>query len=304
VDEPVPERRSAGGLRPLRSHRNLDPASEDEDPYADDHRSIDFSPVVWSLLLKEARNLPSDEKLEFYLKGRENIAQLAGFDSVDGVPRNSTFWRAYADTDSDDPLDVDVERAYLDKGFYGGMCVTALRETETEFLIKSRKGEPVKDVIDGLEEWDVDWGIMQDYEIGDRKQGTNIFIRPSEKRAPRYGENTDEEDKKYDRWVAFVTDIDPVTADREKLARQFRNRWGVETQYRQFNHNVYAPTKSPNGRVRAFHCNLAQLFYNIWVVVNPELRDRYRLAERRPVTADDVLHAIRDEAFELDDLPE
>ena len=45
-------------------------------------------------------------------------------------------------------------------------------------------------------------------------------------------------------------------------------------------------------------------FYNIWVVVNLELRDRYGLAERRPVTADDVLHAIRDKAFELDDLPE
>mgnify|MGYP006914353891 FL=1 len=41
---------------------------------AGDHRSIDFSPVVWSLLLNEARNLPSDEKLEFYLKGRENVA--------------------------------------------------------------------------------------------------------------------------------------------------------------------------------------------------------------------------------------
>ena len=50
---------------------NLDPSSEDNDPYADEHRSIDFSPVVWSLLVKEARNLPSDEKLEFYLKGRK-----------------------------------------------------------------------------------------------------------------------------------------------------------------------------------------------------------------------------------------
>ena len=79
-------------------------------------------------------------------------------------------------------------------------------------------------MIDGLKEWNVDWGIMQDYENGDLKQGTNIFIWSSEKRAPRYDENIDEEDKKYGRWVAFVTDIDPVTADREKLARQFRNR--------------------------------------------------------------------------------
>jgi len=44
---------------------NLDPSSEDNDPCADEHRSIDFSPVVWSLLVKEARNLPSDEKLDF-----------------------------------------------------------------------------------------------------------------------------------------------------------------------------------------------------------------------------------------------
>ena len=203
---------------------------------------------------------------------------------------------------SDVVLDVDVERAYLDKGFYGGGQVTALRETNTEFLIKARKIEPIKEVIDGLEEWDVDWGIMQDYEIGDLKQGTNIFIWPSEKRAPRYDENTDKEDKKYGRWVAFVTDIDPTMPNREMPARQFRNRWGVETQYRQFKHKFYPPTRSPQGRTRAFYFDLAQLFYNLWVVVNLEFRHRYGLAERRPVTSDDVLHAIRDEAFELDDL--
>lgn len=508
---------------------------EVEDQYSNTHREKPFPPIIWSLLLKEARNLPSDEKLEFYLKANENIAQLAGFDDSDDVPRNTTFWRAYAsdsprideemmeqlkiearkivhhakyvgfelperaeehltefgkgdlmndaeeiaqrlliktlphiafDRDqsrttyslpsfagllahlalesafpengsetfdhmdiyenggtgadnfyhfvkkrdaeewfdrflraneellkearnigyfqnasetgfdttgipwygnknnnfvdgtkpsrnysyafhfstvgivgeeaslslaahhlknrsnqdriirklmqrvqdlhyfSENQLDVNIERAYLDKGFYGSNHITALRESDIEFIIKARKVDPIKDVIDKLEEWDVDWGILKDYEIGGLKQGTNIFIRPSEKRAPRYNENADEEDKKYGRWVAFVTDIDPVTADRERLARQFRNRWGVETQYRQFKHKFYAPTKSSKGRIRAFHFNLAQLFYNIWVVVNLELRDRYGLVEQRPVTADDVLHAIRDEAFGLDDLPE
>ncbi|WEL20834.1 hypothetical protein [Halorhabdus sp. BNX81] len=92
---------------------NLDPTSEDDDPYAGDHRSIDFSPVIWSLSLKEARNLPSDEKLEFYLKGREDVAQMAGFDSVEDVPRTSTFWRAYADTDSNNPRLDDEAMAAL-----------------------------------------------------------------------------------------------------------------------------------------------------------------------------------------------
>lgn len=516
----------------------LDPADPEDDDYPDDHHKIDFSPVVWSLLLKEARNLPSDERLEFYLKGREDVAQMAGFDSVDDVPYKTTFWRAYGDTEENDPrlddeamaalkaearklvnhakwagfeipdsaeehlvelgkqdlladaeaiakrllkqsfphiafgrdtsrvsytfpsivsflahlaledafpgngsdtftymdiyengatgpdnfyywvkqrdaeewfnrflranedlleraremghfeqasevgldttgipwygdksnhfvdgtkpsrnysyafhfttigvvgdeaslslaahhlpsrdqqdkilrkvlqrtqnlhyfaddqLDVEIERAYLDKGFYGGKHVTVLRETGTEFMIKARKVSPVKDVIDKLETWDVNWGIMQDYEIGDLTQGTNIFLQPSEKRAPRYDDDTDEDEKKYGRWVGFVTDIDPVTADRKTLGREFRNRWGVETQYRQMKHDFYPPTQSSHGRVRAFHFNLAQLFYNVWVVVNLELCDRYDLPDRRPVSADEVLHTIRDEAFEIDDLPE
>jgi hypothetical protein len=63
------------------------------------------------------------------------------------------------------------------------------------------------------------------------------------------------------------------------------------------------PTKSSKGRVRAFHFNLAQLFYNMWVLVNLEVQERYRLSERRPLTSDDVLHAIRDRAFEIEDLP-
>lgn len=205
---------------------------------------------------------------------------------------------------ADDQLDVDIERAYLDKGFYGGMHVDALRTTGTDFMIKARKTSPVKDVIDNLEKWDVSWGIMQNYEIGDLSEGTNIFLVPSEKRAPRYGKDSDEEKRKYGRWVGFVTDINPVTADREKLTKDFRNRWGVETQYRQLKHDFYPPTKSGDGSVRTFHFNLAQLFYNIYVMVNMELRHRFRLPSRRPLTADDVLHVIRDCAFELDDLPE
>ena len=95
--------------------------------------------------------------------------------------------------------------------------------------------------------------------------------------------------------------LDPTVAeDREVLARAFRGRWGVETQYRQFKHEFYPPTKSSVGRVRAFHFNVAQLFYNIWVLVNLELRDRYDLSDRRPLTSDEVLHAVRDITFEMD----
>jgi hypothetical protein len=75
---------------------------------------------------------------------------------------------------SDDQLDTSIERAYLDKGFYGGGHVTALRETNTEFLVKVRKVESIVEVIDGLEEWDVDQGLVRDYEIGDLKQ---VFFR-------------------------------------------------------------------------------------------------------------------------------
>jgi hypothetical protein len=137
------------------------------------------------------------------------------------------------------------------------MHVSALRDTETDFLIKAWKVDPVKDVIDELEEWDVDWGLLRDYTIGDLSTGTNLFIMPSEKRAPRYGESTDREQQKYGRWVGFVTDLDPVVEDREALARAFRGRWGVETQYRQFKHEFCPPTKSSVGRVRAFHFNVA-----------------------------------------------
>ena len=60
------------------------------------------------------------------------------------------------------------------EGFYGGGHVTALRETDTKFLIEARKAEPIMEVIDGLKEWDVDWGLVRDYEMGDLKQ---VFFR-------------------------------------------------------------------------------------------------------------------------------
>ena len=52
--------------------------------------------------------------------------------------------------------------------------MTVLQETDTKFLIKARKAEPIVEVIDGLKEWDVDWGLVRDYEIGDLKQ---VFFR-------------------------------------------------------------------------------------------------------------------------------
>ncbi len=79
---------------------DITPHEAIEDQYPNTHREKPFPPIIWSLLLKEARNLPSDEKLEFHLKANENIARLAGFDDSDDVPRNTTFWRAYA---SDSP---------------------------------------------------------------------------------------------------------------------------------------------------------------------------------------------------------
>lgn len=47
---------------------------------------------------------------------------------------------------------------------------------------------------------------------------------------------------------------------------------GREDSVPAFKHNFYAPTKSPKGHIRAFHFNLAELFYDIWAVVNLELR--------------------------------
>jgi hypothetical protein len=105
-NEVLPDRESLEGLEGF-DHFILNPSlshidsPDDQDPDNDD--SVGLSPITWSLLLKWARDLPSDEKLEFYLKGHEDVTEMAGFDSVDDVPRNSTFWRAYADTDSNSP---------------------------------------------------------------------------------------------------------------------------------------------------------------------------------------------------------
>jgi hypothetical protein len=67
---------------------------EDLDPDRD--FKTDFRSVVWTLLLKEARNLPSDEKLEFYLKTNPEAAELIGFDGPDDTPEKTTFWRAHS----------------------------------------------------------------------------------------------------------------------------------------------------------------------------------------------------------------
>jgi hypothetical protein len=67
-----------------------------EDLNPDRDFKTDFRSVVWALLLKEARNLPSDEKLGFYLKTNPEAAELVGFDGPDDTPEKTTFWRAHS----------------------------------------------------------------------------------------------------------------------------------------------------------------------------------------------------------------
>lgn len=95
---------------------NYDITPEDDagDAYPDWHSKTDLSPVLWGLLLKKVRNEKSDEKLEFHLKGNPEVAEEAGFEDVGDVPRNTTFWRAYANTDANDPRFDEDTMQFLD----------------------------------------------------------------------------------------------------------------------------------------------------------------------------------------------
>jgi hypothetical protein len=101
---------------------------------------------------------------------------------------------------SNNQLDVNIKRVYLHKGFYDEKSVTALRDANVDFLIQAQKIKAVQNVIDNLEHWNVDWGILQNYSISELTPGTNIVIWRSTKKENRYGEDTNKEKKKYGRW--------------------------------------------------------------------------------------------------------
>jgi len=191
--------------------------------------------------------------------------------------------------------DLDIARVYMDSQLFSKRAVTALRETDAEFLIQAPnqdKGD-IADLLEKAETGEPEPAKdinFSDFSFNRRPNAFAWPIPPQEIGAEGQSPHK-----------AFVTDMDVDNRDLKGLGRQFRERWGVETSIREVKVQYHAPCRHNKQSVRAFYFMMASVLYNVAQYVDNRLEKRLR-AEDVSWTSAEFLHAVRQ--VDPDDVPD
>ncbi len=149
---------------------------------------------------------------------------------------------------------IDINRIYLDRGFYRVHLALALEELDGEFVMRAPQTRKVQQFIADHD----DDTFVAEYEMARSNPPTGrttvrLVVVPHRSRE--------------DDHFCLVTNR-KVTRDlAQLLAEAYRRRWGIETSYRKVT-EFLPKTSSPTFSVRLFYFLFAVALYNLWVLTN------------------------------------
>ncbi len=217
---------------------------------------------------------------------------------------------------------MDVNRAYLDSGFYNEDSARALGEFDDISWVMQAKqsADDIDELMDIAIEDELDWN-SKNWGVSDIPSRHNLWVMESEKKSKLYKE---EPDDPKDKWIAFYTNIDWVadTPDEEidtesiteeqrdmpltplELADDFRSRWGIETSYRKLKEDFLAKSRSTRYYIRVQVFYFAVLWYNMWLAANVKRADELGIDlgdddEDYPFRGPEVMRAIEEDPADL-----
>lgn len=218
---------------------------------------------------------------------------------------------------------MDVNRAYLDSGFYNEDSARALSEIGGLGWVMQAKqsADKIDEMMDYAIENKQEWRATK-WGVSDFSPRHNLFVIESEKKSKLYKE---EPDDPKDKWIAFYTNIDWIAdspdgeidpgdlSDEQRkepltpleLAEDFRMRWGVETGYRKVKEDFLAKSRSTRYYIRVYVFYFAVLWYNMWLAANVERADKLGINlsdedEDYPFRGPDVMRAIEEDPVDLE----
>lgn len=217
---------------------------------------------------------------------------------------------------------MDVNRAYLDSGFYNKDSARALGEfDDLGWAMQAKKSaDDIDELMEVAIENELDWN-SKDWGVSDIPPRHNIFVKESEKKSKLFKEEPDDPKEK---WIAFYTNIDWVADDPDEdidpeslteeqqempltpleLADDFRSRWGIETSYRKLKEDFLAKSRSTRYYIRVQVFYFAVLWYNMWLAANVKRADELGIDlgdddEDYPFRGPDVMRAIEEDPADL-----
>lgn len=197
---------------------------------------------------------------------------------------------------------LDLHRVYLDAGteFYSEDTISTVNELGLELVMQGRKaGSDIKHLLNGMGRLDMDSSYYP-YGVGGLNEDNYYAVGiKSEKKSRR---RKSEPDEPMDDYTYFYTNLDPTEIPPEKLASDYRRRWGIETGFRVIKEDFLPKSASPSSEVRTFYFNFAAHMYNIWTAANIRRAEEIGedLSEGKQFTAGRLIQAIEDDPYDLD----
>lgn len=197
---------------------------------------------------------------------------------------------------------VDIGRVYLDAGseFYNSNTISNITEHGSELIMQGRKkGTEINRFLNGLARSDRD-SSYRPYGVGNLDRDDYYAVGVKSEKTQRRRKSRPDEPK--DNYTYFYTNLNPENIPPEELATDYRQRWGIETDFRVIKNKFLAKSGSKDPALRAFYFNFAAHLFNIWTVTNILRAEETgeSLNDGKQVTAGELMQAIEDDPNDLE----
>lgn len=147
---------------------------------------------------------------------------------------------------------IKVDKAYLDRGFDRPSVINVLNKHRINFIMPKIRSLTVKDWFDKSEA--INSRVVHDFQIGrgEDKAIVNLILVDD-----RYGIKR-----------AFISNFDIAPCLAYRFYEMYSRRWGIETSYRNCDHDFKPRTTTRNYNIRLFYFLFSTCLYNLWVLVN------------------------------------
>tara|TARA_Y100000310_G_C20632994_1_gene789637 strand:- start:233 stop:1795 length:1563 start_codon:yes stop_codon:yes gene_type:complete len=143
---------------------------------------------------------------------------------------------------------INIDKVYLDRGFDKAKVINVLKRNRVKFVMPKIRSSKVKAWL--KKSIGIKARKIEDFEVN--KVKVNLYLVDDEDGVKR----------------AFITNLDIPEQLAHYLYKFYSRRWGIETGYRQMDHDFKPKTTSKNYHIRLFYFLFSVALYNLWVLVN------------------------------------
>ena len=168
---------------------------------------------------------------------------------------------------------IRIKEIEVDRGFFNTKIVQFLTEGHYKFLMPAVKNTPIKEAIHAYHQGTGPSCFAYQFKAAKAGEGNKPFtvflVKGDQKEAPRR-KNAQKPPDPVDLYHVFATNKkvrNHAPQALQRLADQYRARWGIETGFKMVN-LFHIKTTSTNFVIRLFFQLFAVVLYNLWILLN------------------------------------